>query len=89
MTVGNFSMSQDVLQFNAGAGTKVNYTSIIPFALTETIVIKNLGGAVVRTLVASAARTAGIFTDAWNGQNDSGALVPDGPYSLQRTSPPT
>ena len=75
----NFGVSQDALEFNPADGKTVSYTSVVPFALTETLVIKDRQGEVVRTLL-STRRSAGNYVDAWDGRNDAGALVPDGPY---------
>lgn len=83
-TLGNFSASQAGLQLNASNGNTVTYTSIVPFNLTETITLRNAGGQLVRTLV-NAVRSAGTFADAWNGLNDSGMLLPDGPYFYMAT----
>ena len=79
VTLANLSISQDVLEFSPAAGKAVSYTSVVPFPLTETLVIKDRQGGVVRTLL-SARRDAGIYVDAWDGRNDAGVLVPDGPY---------
>jgi flagellar hook assembly protein FlgD len=79
LTLGNFQVSQNVLQFNAASGGSVTYTSTVPFPLTETLTIKDLSGQVVRTLV-NAARTAGAYNDSWTGTTDAGPLAKDGPY---------
>ncbi|MGH9442747.1 MAG: FlgD immunoglobulin-like domain containing protein [Thermoanaerobaculia bacterium] len=58
------------------------YTTIssqIPFPLTETIVVKNQAGAIVKHLV-SEARPAGIYNNPWYGDDDSARPLPDGPY---------
>jgi flagellar hook assembly protein FlgD len=80
ITVAHFSASQNVYQINPSTGESVTYTSIVPFALTETLTIRNAAGVTVRTLVA-VARSAGTYLDPWNGRNDSNALLPDGAYS--------
>ncbi|HVT18587.1 MAG TPA: FlgD immunoglobulin-like domain containing protein [Thermoanaerobaculia bacterium] len=80
LTVGNFSVSEGSLIVNAVGSIPVVYTSAVPFALTETLQIKNASGVVVRTLVSSAARSAGTYSDIWNGRGDAGQLLPDGPY---------
>jgi len=64
----------------------VTYTSVLPFALTETLQLKNAAGSVVRTLVNAAARGAGTFADTWNGRDDQGNLLPDGPYFYVATA---
>jgi len=79
-SIANFSMTtQSVHQLNATLGETIVYSTTVPFAVTETLLLKNQAGQVVRTLV-NAARNAGTFTDTWDGRNDSGALVPDGAY---------
>ena len=77
--LANFTVKQDVLEVNPAACKTVSYTSVVPFRLTETLVIKDRQGRVVRTLL-SVEREAGSYVDAWDGRNDAGALVPDGPY---------
>ncbi len=79
VTLANFSVSQNVLEFNASAGGRVTYTSTVPFPLTETLVVKDQQARVVRTL-AELQRDAGTYSDAWDGRDDAGAMVPDGPY---------
>jgi flagellar hook assembly protein FlgD len=79
-TLGNFQVSQNVLQFNAASGGSVTYASTVPFPLTETLTIKDLSGQLVRTLVNAAARTAGAYNDSWTGTTDAGPLAKDGPY---------
>jgi flagellar hook assembly protein FlgD len=80
VTIANFTMSASTDQFNGGAGGTVVYTSILPFSLNETLLIKNSAGSVVRTLVGSQGRAAGTYADPWNGRNDSSALLPDDVY---------
>jgi len=79
VTVGNFSVRQDALQFNPGAGATQAYTSLVPCRLHERLVIKDQHGQAVRTLV-DGEREAGTYADTWDGRDDAGALVPDGPY---------
>ncbi len=85
VTLGNFTVSQNVLQLNGSSGETVTYTSVVPFTLTETLVVKNEQGQVIRTLV-NLERGAGSYADSWNGRNDGGALVPDGPYFYVATA---
>jgi flagellar hook assembly protein FlgD len=86
-TVGNFIVAQQASnQMNAATGGSVTYTSTVPFTLTETLVLKNLAGQVVSTIVNAVVRNAGSFVDTWNGRNDSAALVPDGPYFYVATA---
>lgn len=79
VTLANFALSQDTLQVNAAAGEVVTYRSVAPFALTEELLIMNAGGRVVRTL-AKEGRAAATYFDVWDGRDDAGDLVPDGPY---------
>jgi flagellar hook assembly protein FlgD len=79
-TVGNFKVTQDVLQLNAASGGTVHYTSWLPFSLTETLYVKDRSGKVVRTILTAAARAAGSYLDAWDGLGDGGVDLPDGPY---------
>jgi len=79
VTVGNFSADQGALQFNPSTGATQTYTSTVPFRLAERLVIKNQHGLLVRTLV-DGERDAGTYVDAWDGRDDAGELVPDGPY---------
>ena len=76
--VDNFSVSQNVLQFNPASAT-TTYTSTVPFTLNENLYIKNLSGQTVRTLF-NGQRTAATYNDVWNGKNDQNVFVPDGPY---------
>ncbi|KAA0255549.1 MAG: hypothetical protein EDX89_05660 [Acidobacteria bacterium] len=78
-TVGNFTASQNVLQINASQGQTVTYASIVPFAVTTTLRIKNEAGQTVRTAT-PAQRTTGSYNDVWDGRNDQGQLVSDGAY---------
>lgn len=76
-----YSFSQSVYEINTAAGQTVTYTSVLPAAATERLEIRNSAGTIVRTLV-NAARNAGTHHDVWNGRDDGGALLPDGPYSF-------
>ena len=84
VTVAHFSASQNVHQIRTSTGEQIVYTSNVPFTATETLTIRNGAGATVRTLV-NASRAAGTYNDTWNGRNDAGTLLPDGPYSYTAT----
>jgi len=86
VVIGNFSVSQGSLVVSAVNNVPVTYTSLLPFALTETLQLKNAAGAVVRTLVNGVARGAGSYADTWNGRDDRGNLLPDGPYFYVATA---
>jgi hypothetical protein len=47
-----------------------------------TVEIRNIGGVLVRRLVAGEAQEAGAQTLAWNGRGDSGVAVPTGQYLI-------
>jgi flagellar hook assembly protein FlgD len=85
VTLGNFKASQNAYQFNPSTGGTLTYTSTIPFPLTETVVVKNEAGTVVRNLVSSVARNAGTYNDVFNGRNDANVVLPDGPYFYYAT----
>ncbi|HEX7151696.1 MAG TPA: FlgD immunoglobulin-like domain containing protein [Thermoanaerobaculia bacterium] len=76
---GNFLVAVSAHQFNVNNQT-LTYTSTVPFPLTETLVVKNEAGSVVRTLVNGVARAPGSYPDVFNGRNDSNVVLPDGPY---------
>ena len=86
-TVGNFALSQDVLQFSAAAGGQISYTSVIPFSLTETVTLTPVSGGTPIVLL-SQGRPAGTYVDTWNasaspdGAYRVTALVTDGTHSL-------
>ncbi len=84
VNVANFSASQNSHELNQANSGTVTYTSNVPFTLTETIVLKNEAGQVIRTLF-SGARNAGTYTDTWDGHGDAGALLQDGPYFFVTT----
>jgi hypothetical protein len=46
-------------------------------------VIVDAGGAPVRTLATDSAEVAGRLVFRWNGEDDAGTIVPDGPYRLR------
>jgi flagellar hook assembly protein FlgD len=84
VTLAHFSASQATYEFNPAGGQTVIYTSIVPFAVTQTLTIRNAAGTTVRALV-NGSRAAGTYADAWNGRDDGGVLLPDGPYSYVAT----
>ena len=61
------------------AGTAPIQTSITG-ASPVSIRIKNKAGQVVRTLINNVTRSAGSYTDLWDGKNDGGLVVPEGVY---------
>lgn len=79
VTVGNFRVTQDVRQINAASGQLVTYRSTVPFTMTEQLYVQNEGNKTVKTLF-NGTRTAGDYTDVWNGKNDSSQVLPDGLY---------
>jgi flagellar hook assembly protein FlgD len=84
-TVANFALSQSAFQFDRSLAESVAYSSVVPFTITEIVTLKNGAGNVVRTLW-SGSRAAGAYTDVWDGKNDQGAYVPDGPYRVVATA---
>jgi flagellar hook assembly protein FlgD len=76
-----FTASQSVYQMNMTTGETVTYTSNVTVSCNETLTIQStLTGQTVRTLVNNVARTAGTYQDTWDGKNDAGQPLPDGPY---------
>lgn len=84
-TLAEFSLTQNAMQIDRSTGQTVTYTSSIPFTLTEVLTLKNASGTVVRTLW-NGGRAAGTYSDTWDGKNDQGLYVPDGPYSVVATA---
>ena len=83
-TVANFTLSQTTYTINTPAGQTQPITSVIPYAVNETLVIQNAAGTTIRTLF-NGSRSGGSYTDTWDGRNDAGALVPDGAYFTSGT----
>jgi flagellar hook assembly protein FlgD len=76
-----FTASQSVYQLNTTNGETVTYTSNVPVTLTETLTIYSVTtNTLVRTLLNNVSRNAGTYQDVWNGTNDAGQPVADGPY---------
>lgn len=74
------------LDANDPASNHPTYYSILPSLpdvplFTETLLIRNADGVVVRTLVEGAERAAGEYEDPWLGESDDGTTLRDGPYS--------
>lgn len=85
--VANFSITLSTRQLNPVNNETVTYTSVVPalppsnpVPLTVTIKVRSKSGQIVRTLVNAANRAAGSYGDTWNGKNDSGGYIADGPY---------
>jgi flagellar hook assembly protein FlgD len=83
-TVSNFGLTQSGYQMDRSATQTVTYSSAVPFTLTEVVTLKNSAGSVVRTLW-NGSRAAGTYADVWDGKNDQGTYLPDGPYSVIAT----
>lgn len=81
----DYALTLSDRKLNQEGGTPLTITSTIPSGtVSETIRIKNVGGAVVRTMVFSG-RTAGTYNDTWNGTTDAGATLPAGAYFISAT----
>ncbi|MCX6875118.1 MAG: right-handed parallel beta-helix repeat-containing protein [Verrucomicrobia bacterium] len=59
----------------------ISYSLSAPAVLT--IQILNAAGEVVRSLFADQNRGAGSHQESWDGKDDTGTAVPDGPYSFR------
>jgi flagellar hook assembly protein FlgD len=79
VTLGNTSVAADARQLNIGAGGLVTLTTILPLPAMETIVLKDMKGTVVRTLV-DEKRPAGTYKDSWDGKGDGGNRLKDDQY---------
>jgi len=85
VTIGHFTASQSAYEFNGANGQTLTYTSVVPFTITQTLTIRNGAGTAVRTLF-NGSRAAGTYNDVWDGRDDAGALLADGPYSYVATA---
>ena len=74
-----FRVTAGARQLNVGTGQRVTVKTAMSVPATETIVIKDLSGTVVRTLFAGK-RPAGKYGDAWDGKSEGGRRLPDGQY---------
>jgi flagellar hook assembly protein FlgD len=66
-------------QLDLGAGGSVTLTTVLPVEATETIVLKDMTGTVVRALVHEN-RPAGTYRDAWDGLGNGGRRLRDDQY---------
>lgn len=56
----------------------VQISYMLPENALVTIVIRDLGGAVIRNLLVDIARTPGTHTETWDGSKDSGGIIDPG-----------
>lgn len=73
------SATADSRQLDIGAGGFVTLTSVLPLPAQESIVVKDMKGTVVRTLV-NESRPAGVYADKWDGKGDGGRRLKDDQY---------
>jgi len=66
--------------FDPTVGQTVQINTAITGSATITIKIKDRVGNVVRTLINNVARSAGYYSDGWDGKNDGGQVVESGVY---------
>lgn len=78
-TLENITVTADARQLDVGAGGLVTLTSVLPLQARETIVLKDVKGIVVRTLV-DESRPAGTYADKWDGKGDGGKRLKDDQY---------
>ncbi|HOX01439.1 MAG TPA: PKD domain-containing protein [Candidatus Paceibacterota bacterium] len=71
------SISDDT--FEPGAGETGSISTSLNAPAPVRILLKDRNGSVIRTLV-SENRVAGNYTDAWDGRDDTGRLLPEGAY---------
>jgi len=72
------SLSDDL--FDPSSSQVVVINSVLTGDATITIKINDKIGSLVRTLVSSVPRTAGFYSDTWDGKNTGGQVVPSGVY---------
>lgn len=65
--------------FEPSASQNATINTTLSAGVPVKLIIKNQNRQIVRTLV-EANRTAGSYSDIWNGRNDAGDLVPEGVY---------
>lgn len=70
------TMSTDTLR----APASVNVMTSLSGTAVTTVYLRNRLGQTVRTLANNVARTAGSYTDTWDGNDDTGLPVPEGEY---------
>lgn len=75
----NVSVTASARQLNVGTGGSVSLTTILPISAREKLEIKDMSGAVVRTVV-DTFRTTGRYVDAWDGKGEKGERLKDGQY---------
>jgi len=81
VTSGDIKAVRSREAFDPSRGQKVTITSSLTFPTeTFTLRIMDSQGNTVRTLVDHASRPFGVFTDIWNGRDDSGLIVAPGAY---------
>lgn len=73
-------VSTDTIDTSLGETSRI-LTSLTGDALVS-LVVEDTGGAVVRTLVPPTQRTAGSYTDVWDGGATGGAPLPEGQYRV-------
>ena len=79
IVIGNFKSNDDKIQIDRRTNQFITITSTVPFTLNETLTIKDRNAQIVKTLF-NAQRTAGVYTDTWNGSNSQNQMVPDDMY---------
>jgi len=76
----NVSLSITNNTFNPTAQQTGGIRTTLSADVSVSIKIKNRGEQIMRTLISNAVRAAGTYNDAWDGKDDGGNTVSDGPY---------
>ena len=84
LAISNVSAAPSPFNPTASQTCAISYN--INLTANITIEILDASGAVVRTAVNNAARSAGQNSDSWDGRNDSGAIVPNGAWTYRITA---
>ncbi len=72
------TLSADLLDPTAGQTVSIN--SVLTTEAIVTVLIENRTGNLLRTLVNSVPRSAGYYSDLWDGRDGGGQIVADGAY---------
>ncbi|MEO6351042.1 MAG: N-acetylmuramoyl-L-alanine amidase [Candidatus Limnocylindrales bacterium] len=72
-----------------GKREKVTVSVSLSAAAYAQVDVLDFDGALVKALLPSQARAPGRLTVKWNGRDDAGVIVPDGPYMFRAMATPT
>ena len=76
------SLALDTDTLDAQLGQSVAVRTALSASTKVSLQVETRSGAAVRTLLPLTSRSAGSYTDAWDGRNDAGQYVPEGIYHV-------